>query len=130
MVLAGVVLTIVAADSSAQTPGLKTLMREKLGNAQQLLEAVIAADHQAIGRYADRLSWISETEIASWQTVAQPEYVRQATIFLTAVKGLREASTARNTAAATTEFTSLVSSCVQCHTYVRGSRVAALLPRR
>jgi hypothetical protein len=53
-------------------------MRTKLVNTQRLLEAVVTADYPAIGRSVDALSQISETEIASWQVGAQPEYRKQA----------------------------------------------------
>jgi cytochrome c556 len=105
-------------------------MREKLGNAQQLLEAVVRADFPAIARSADRLSRISDTEIASWQAMAQPAYTEQASRFLIAVQRLREAAASQNSQAATDEYATLVSSCVRCHQYVRNSRMASLAPER
>lgn len=117
-----------AAGPSAQSPTLKTAMREKLANTQQLLEAVITVDYAGIERYAERLSRISYTEIASWQSAQEPDYVKQATAFLLSVKGLREAAAGRSIERATSEYTSLVSSCIQCHTRARKSRVVSLTP--
>lgn len=119
------VLTILALGTggpSAQSLGLKPVMREKLENAQRLLAAVVTADYTGITRYTDRLGRITETEIASWQTVAQPEYTKQATLFLLSVNGLREAAAGKNIDAATLEYTTLVSSCIGCHRYVQRSK--------
>jgi cytochrome c556 len=101
-------------------------MRQKLANAQGLLEPIVKADFPLIVRYAGSLSRISETEIASWQTLAQPEYVEQAAIFLESVEGLREAAAARNMVAVNREYSTLTSSCIGCHTYVRTPRRASL----
>jgi hypothetical protein len=73
-------------------------------------------------RYTDYLSRIRDTEIASWQEVpTQPDYVQQAVLFLRSVDGLRKAAAAGNVDAAALEYTSLISSCIRCHTYVRTS---------
>ena len=74
-----VILALGAMEPSAQSPALKAVMREKLNNTQQLLEAVITADYAAMERYTERLGRISYTEIASWQAVAQPDYAGQST---------------------------------------------------
>lgn len=124
----GLVAVLGTAGPSAQSPNLKAEMRAKLTNAQQLLGAVVTADYAGIDRYADRLSRISYTEIASWQSSSQPEYVRQAEAFLLSVKGLRDAAAQRNMASASAEYTALVSSCVQCHATVRQSRQVSLTP--
>ena len=72
----GLIVAFHVGEPSAQAPTLRVAMREKLTNTQQLLEAVVRADYPAMARYSEQLSRISYTEIASWQTVAQPEYVR------------------------------------------------------
>ncbi len=117
-----------AVGPSAQSPTLKTAMREKLGNTQQLLEAVITVDYVGMIRSAERLSRISYAEIASWQDVSRPDYTRQAEVFLLSVKGLQEAAAVRNIDNATKEYTALISSCIQCHSTVRKARVVSLTP--
>lgn len=107
---------------SAQSPALRAAMREKLANTQSMLEAVVTADYDAIARYADPLSRISESEIALWQTPADPAYSQQATLFLLSVKGLREAAEERNIDAVSLEYSTLISSCIRCHTHVRNVR--------
>ena len=116
-------LLVASAQSSAQNPTLKTAMRDKLVHTQRLLEAVVLADYAAIGRSAEALARISDTEIIAWQDGAPPEYRRQAALFVFSVRGLREAAAKRNIDATLAEYTALVSSCTRCHAHVRGSRV-------
>jgi cytochrome c556 len=97
-------------------------MQDKLLNAQRLLGAVVAADYPAMNRSVDALSRISETEIASWQVGAAPEYRKQAMSFVGAVQGLHEAAAQRDIEAALRQYTALVSSCTRCHAYVRSAR--------
>jgi hypothetical protein len=116
------------AESSAQGPTLGAAMREKLVNTQQLLEAVVKADYATMAQYAERLSRISYTEIGSWQTNPRPDYIRQATAFLSAVQGMRDAAAKKSLEDATKQYTALITSCIQCHAYVRSSRVASAAP--
>ena len=72
-------------------------MRAKLDNAQILLAAMVTRDFRTIGTAAERLSRISEMEIASWQAQpVPPQYTQQVVEFLTAVRDLRQASQARD----------------------------------
>jgi cytochrome c556 len=118
-------LVVASAHASAQNPTLRTAMRDKLAHTQRLLEAVVTADYAAVGRSAEALGKISDTEIIAWQDGAQPEYRRQAALFAFSVRGLRDAARRRNIDAVLAEFTTLVSSCTRCHAHVRGSRVIA-----
>jgi hypothetical protein len=107
---------------SAQSPALRAAMREKLANTQSMLEAVVRSDFEGIARYAEPLSRISENEISLWQTPSDPTYSQQATLFLLSVRGLREAAEARNIDSAALEYSTLISSCIRCHTHVQNVR--------
>jgi cytochrome c553 len=122
-------LLLVAATGapSAQSPTLKSAMRDKLATTTVLLEPVIARDFQRIGVFAERLSRISYTEISSWQARPDPEYIKQAVAFLDAVKGLETAAAAKDADRAAEEYGALVTSCVRCHRQVRPARGASLL---
>ena len=106
----------------AERPG----MREKLTNTQQLLEGVVTANFTIVDKSADRLAQISYTEVASWQSNAEPEYLKQASAFVKAVQGIRKASADRNSGALADEYSNLVNACVSCHSYVRHMRLAPL----
>jgi hypothetical protein len=109
--------------SSGQNPTLATAMREKLIHAQSLLGALVTTDFATINRSANALGRISETEILSWEVGAQPEYRKQAMLFVHAVQRLREVAHNRDMDAAGAAYTDLVSSCTRCHTHVRKSRL-------
>jgi hypothetical protein len=116
-----------ARGSGSGGPTMKSEMRAKLDNAQILLAAMVTRDFRTIGTAAERLSRISEMEIASWQSQpAPPQYTQQVVEFLTAVRDLRQASQARDIATAGTAYTRLISSCVTCHRY---SRDVGAVPR-
>jgi hypothetical protein len=65
-------LAVGSAHPSGQSPVLQAAMREKLSNTQGLPEAVVRADFASVSKYTDRLSRISEKEIALWQTALDP----------------------------------------------------------
>jgi hypothetical protein len=129
ILVVGTILLLGSGHSSAQNPTLRTAMREKLGHTQRLLEATVTADYAAISRAANALSRISETEIASWQTGAQPEYRRHAMAFLLSVEGLRDAAAKQDIDTALEEYTMLISSCTRCHAHVRNARMVTFEPR-
>ena len=106
-------------DSSAQSPNLRSIMREKLTNAQQLLEGVVTANFTIVDKSTDRLARISYTEVASWQSNAEPEYLKQASAFVKAVQGIRKASADRNSRIVADEYANLLNSCTSCHSYIR-----------
>ena len=122
VLILSVLLLTAPGHAPAQNPTLKTLMRAKLTSTQRLLESLVTADYVAIRRDADALSRITEKEIVSWQLGVQPEYAKQATIFVLSVRGLQEAAASRNLDAALHEYTTLTASCVHCHAQVRRAK--------
>lgn len=124
----GATLLLAAGHLSAQNPTLRTAMRNKLVNTQRLLEGVVTADYPAIGRSVDALSQISETEIASWQVGAQPEYRKQAVQFVSSVQALHEAAATNDLDAVLAGYTALVSSCTRCHAHMRRMRTVSFEP--
>jgi cytochrome c556 len=125
VLLSAAVLFAMSVSSSAQNPTLKSAMRDKVTSTRGLLEAVVAADYAAIGRTADALSRISETEIVSWQSAVQTEYLKQANQFVLSVRDLREASMRRDLEGVLAAYTTLAASCTRCHAHVRRSRTVS-----
>jgi cytochrome c556 len=105
--------------SSAQSPNLRSAMREKLTNTQQMLEGVVTANFSIVDKSSERLAQISYTEVASWQSSPEAEYLKQASAFVKAVQGIRKASADRNSAVVADNYTNLLNSCVSCHAYIR-----------
>ena len=122
----GLALLALAAQPASGDARMQAVMRTKLANTQSLLKAIVTADYKEIDRAALALSRISQTEIVSWQNPPRPDYTAQAVLFMTSVDGLREAAQRRDIEAVGTEYSTLVSTCIHCHTYVRDARVASL----
>ena len=106
----------------AQNPTLQTAMRAKLVNAQELLELLVRGNFVEIDRRAELLSRITDVEIASWQAVARPDNTEMASLFLLSVDGLRSVAADRNLEDTLIDYTTMVSACTRCHTYVRDAR--------
>ena len=126
----GLVLLALAAQPASGDARMQAVMRSKLANTQSLLKAIVTADYKEIDRAALALNRISETEIVSWQNPPRPDYTAQAMLFMMSVDGLREAAGRRDMEAVGTEYSTLVSTCIHCHTYVRDARVASLTFQR
>ena len=122
----GLALLALAVQPASGDARMQAVMRSKLANTQSLLKAIVTADYKEIDRAALALNRISEMEIVSWQNPPKPDYTAQAVLFMTSVDGLREAAGRRDMEAVGTEYSTLVSTCIHCHTYVRDARVASL----
>jgi cytochrome c553 len=119
-------LVMVTVQPSAGDARLQTIMRTKLSNTQVLLKAIVTTDYGEIDRAAAALSRISEAEIVSWQSPPRAEYTDQAMLFMTSVTEIRAAAKRHDIQAVGDEYSTLVSTCIRCHTYVRDARLAAL----
>jgi hypothetical protein len=105
---------------------LREIMRTKLSNTQVLLKAIVTTDYKEIDRAAAALTRISEAEIVSWQNPPKREYTDQAMLFMTSVDDLREASRKHDIEGVGGAYSTLITTCVHCHAYVRDARVASL----
>jgi len=106
---------------------MKAIMQTKLSNTQALLKAIVTADFREIDRSAAALNRISEMEIVSWQNPPKREYVQHAMLFTSSVDDLREASPRHDIEEVGTAYSTLVTTCVHCHAYVRDARSASLM---
>jgi hypothetical protein len=124
-----VLLTAIAlssTDLSSQSPTLTSVMNQKADDAQRLLRPLVTGDFVVLDRYAERLGRLTYTEVASWQAHPEPHYLKQATAFITAVQGLREAARHRDREEVSVHYAALVSSCVQCHLQAQHARPPSL----
>ena len=122
----GLALLAMAAQPASGDARMQAVMRSKLANTQSLLKAIVTADYKEIDRATVALSRISEMEIVSWQNPPKPDYTAQAMLFMSTVAGLGEAAQRRDMEAVGVEYSTLVSTCIHCHIYVRDARVASL----
>ena len=119
-------VVLVTVQRAAGDARMQAVMRTKLANTQSLLSAIVTSDYREIDRAAAALGRISEMEIVSWQNPPRPEYTEQAMLFLTTVDGLRAAGAAHNLDRVGAEYSTLVATCLHCHTYVRDARRASM----
>jgi hypothetical protein len=131
VVLTTVLLLLASAVGPASGDSrMREIMQTKLSNTQVLLKAIVTVNYKEIDRAASALNRISEMEIVSWQNPPKREYTDQAMLFMASVDDLRAASQKHDIVGVGAAYTSLITTCVHCHAYVRDARVASLsLPR-
>jgi len=100
----------------------KELMREKLGHAQRVLEAITLENFDLLRTHAGKLRAL--TEQPSWNLFDTAEYAEQSLTFKRNVDTLSKAARERNLDAATLAYTKVTFSCVECHKYIRDRKVA------
>ncbi len=105
-----------------QTAATGRVMREKLMHSQRILEAILISNFDLLERESTALS--KATEAPGWFVLEGPEYRKQSTSFLRATRDLVEAAKGRDLDAAATHYTTLITSCYQCHRYMKNARIA------
>lgn len=121
-------MAMASVSLGAQAPSLRAVMLEKAQNAQGLLKPLVLGDFAGIEQYAARLGRLTYTEVASWQAQPNSSYREQASAFLQAVEDLGQAARAHDVRRAAVAYTSLVSSCVNCHQLVGARQSVSLVP--
>jgi len=114
----------VALAQSRRNRAAKEFMRDKLELSQQVLEGLATEDYDLISAKATKLS--AMTQEADWRVFENPDYDRFSADFRRNVDALRKAAHDRNLDGATLAYVKVTMSCVECHKFVRGRKVAAL----
>ena len=120
LVLCGVVTG--AAVTTGQGPALDSVMREKLGHAQKLLEAVVTSDWVGLETHSRELERL--TADPRWTVLKYPEYARHSAGFLRAVRTLHTAASQRDLEATPKAYVDMTLECVNCHQYLARQRLA------
>ncbi len=123
----GLALVIAVGSLLAQSKSLsptKQFMRQKLEHTQRVLEGISLEDFELIAAHARKLSAMSQE--ASWRAFENPEYIRCSDNFRRDVDALNKAAAGRNLDGATLAYVKMTMSCVECHKFVRGKKVAEL----
>ena len=107
----------------AQTVQTKRVMQQKLTESQQLLCDVVTSNWAALDRHTRALDAL--TRQPGWDVMRLPEFSKQTMVFQQALATLRESASQRDQRTAVSAYNALVSSCVECHSYVARSRIAA-----
>lgn len=118
--MCGALASIAATPS--QGPEFHNVMREKLGHAQKILEAVVTSDWVTLETESRELERI--TREPRWMVLKYPEYVRQSDAFVKAIQALHTAAAQRDLEATPQAYVAMTLQCVACHRYLARQRVA------
>ena len=110
------------AASPSQTPELKSVMREKLGHAQRMLEAVVTSDWVSLETHSRELERL--TDDPRWAVLKFPEYARYGRAFILAVRDLHRAAAQRDLEKTPQAYIAVTLRCVDCHRYLARERIA------
>ncbi|MBA4016576.1 MAG: hypothetical protein C0483_05255 [Pirellula sp.] len=102
---------------------IHAFMRLKLGHSQQVLEGIVLEDFEMIAKHASAMSVLLEDE--KWMVFQTPDYRTHSNIFNEICRDLNKAAERRNIDAATLAYMEMTMSCVKCHKYTRGVRMAS-----
>jgi len=120
-------VALVFMTTSAQTPRLSRVMREKLDHSKAILGAVVTSDWTTLDRESRALTLA--THDPAWVAqLAAPEYLKQSDAFQRSLQALVEASAKRDLEAAGNAEVALTKACVDCHRHVTSRRVADTTP--
>ena len=106
-----------AADGSTSE-----LMKAKLAHAQEILRGIALEDYAIIESNAQKLNRLSQG--TGWFARQTPEYELFTAELRRHTDALARAAKNKNLDAASLAYFQLTVSCVSCHKYLRGSKVA------
>ena len=99
-------------------------MREKLGHAQRVLEAITTSDFGLLERESEALA--RATNDSSWTVLKTAPYRRQSESFVRATEDLVAAAKQRDLDTAAMHYLTLTMTCYQCHKYMKSIRIASV----
>jgi hypothetical protein len=115
-------LATFASPLPGQTAATRRVMKEKLGHAQGVLEALVTGNHVKLQVHTKGLT--RATQSLGWEVLKTPEYRRYSESFLAATAALEQAADDRDLDGAVTHYMSMTLACYQCHQYVKRARIA------
>jgi hypothetical protein len=102
---------------------LSAFMRLKLDHSQKVLEGLVVEDFKLIAHHSNQMALLVQDE--NWMVLQTPEYRHYSADFQMIANRLTEAAREENLDGAALAYVDLTMSCVNCHKYTRGARVAA-----
>jgi len=108
--------------NAMQGPQVASVMREKLGHTQKILEAMVTSDWVALETQSRVLEEL--TNDRRWFVLNSPEYARHSTSFKQAVHDLHAAAVTRDLDEAPKAYAAMTLQCVDCHRYLARARLA------
>jgi len=120
----GIAVALVPMGTSQEKTNdpLARLMKEKLKNAQVMMEGVALSDFAKIRKSADELIQLSKT--AEWMVHKTPRYEVYSNEFRKSVEKIYEKAKDKDIDGVARAYTETILTCVHCHQYVRELREA------
>jgi cytochrome c556 len=116
------ILALSAGSSPAQTARTGTMMREKLGHAQKILEALTTSNRDLLAAESGALVTIAKSP--RWAELRTRELGIYTDNFLKAVAELDAAAKRNDFDTAATQYTAMTTACYQCHRRLKDLRIA------
>jgi len=118
------IAAVVVPVGNSQPPNrdLARVMKDKLKNAQVLMEGMALSDFAKIQRSADELIQLSKS--AEWMVHKTPRYEVHSNDFRRAVETIYQKAKDKNIDGVALAYVDMTLSCVRCHQYVRELREA------
>ncbi len=112
------------AEKKVVTPAIEqaTFMRRKLEASNQILEGLVTEDSELVVKGAKILVEMCAAE--KWQVKHDVMYKQYSAEFQQAAKKLVESAEKDNFDAATLKWIDTTMKCIECHKFVRGTRLA------
>jgi len=113
-------------DVPKEVRPLDVFMRRKLDLSRDALKGVVTEDYALIKRTAEGMEKMSRQ--AEWEVFRLDEYNQMSAEFRRIARSLATQAEKKNIDAAALAYIQLTMSCVECHKYTRGVRMAKDLP--
>jgi hypothetical protein len=108
----------------AADTGTQEVMKDKLGHSQEILKGITTENFDLILLNAQKLNRLSHA--TGWFTRQTPEYELFTNELRRHTDSLGKAAKNKNLDAATLAYVQMTMSCVACHKYMRGAKLASL----
>ncbi|HEY7288555.1 MAG TPA: hypothetical protein VH583_01875 [Vicinamibacterales bacterium] len=119
----GVLLAVTSLGAGAgQWRQVDQIMREKLGLAQKILEAVVTSDWVALETTSRDLERLVDDP--RWAVLNYPEYGRHSAEFRKSIQKLNASAARRDLDATPDAYVAVTLQCVACHRYLARARIA------
>ena len=117
--LAGTWFSQAQTDTNATT---SEIMKQKLDYAHYILNGIATANYDLMSANAEKLSKLSQA--VAWRARETPQYEVFSAEFRRHADALAKAAKDRNPDAASIAYVQMTLSCVNCHKYMRGPKLA------
>ena len=115
-------------DMPKEVRPLDVFMRRKLELSRETLQGIVTEDFPLIKRSAEGLEKMSRQ--AEWEVFRMDEYNHLSAEFRRVARTLAKQAEKKNIDGAALAYMQLTMSCVECHKFTRGVRMAAETPAK